>query len=96
MSGSRSSAPIASIRKPGVQKPHCSPWFRWKASCSGCSVPSAAAIPSMVVTCLPSACTVRTVHDLTDSPSRWTVQDPQEDVSHPTPVPVRPSCSRRK
>ena len=27
---------------PGVQKPHCSAWFSWKACCIGCSVPSSA------------------------------------------------------
>ena len=39
---------------------------------------------------LPSAWTASTVHDFTDSPSRWTVQAPQDDVSQPTLVPVRP------
>ncbi len=37
MSGSRSSTPAASIRKPGVQKPHCRPWLSMNACCSGCS-----------------------------------------------------------
>ena len=25
---------------PGVQKPHCSAWFSWKACCIGCRTPS--------------------------------------------------------
>ncbi len=49
ISGSRSSTPVASMRKPGVQKPHCSPWFSMKACCSGCrSLPFAS--PSTVRT----------------------------------------------
>src|SRR6266513_2843491 len=48
----------------------------------------------MVVTSAPSACTASTVHDFTACPSRWTVQAPQLEVSHPTWVPVRPSSSR--
>src|SRR6478735_10255235 len=48
----------------------------------------------MVVTAAPSACTARTVHDFTDSPSRWTVHAPHDDVSQPMFVPVSPTCSR--
>ena len=51
--------------------------------------------PSIVVISRPSAWTPSTVQDLTDSPSSSTVQAPQEDVSQPTFVPVRPSRSRR-
>ena len=79
---------------PGVQNPHCSPWFSWNAACIGWSWPSVAS-PSMVVTAEPSACAASTVHDFTDSPSRWTVQAPQDDVSQPTFVPVSPTTSRR-
>ena len=43
---------------PGVQKPHCRPWFSWKACCIGCSSPFVAS-PSMVVTVAPSAWTAR-------------------------------------
>ena len=50
----------------------------------------------MVVTARPSACTASTVQDFTDSPSRWIVQVPHEEVSQPTLVPVSPSRSRRK
>ena len=46
----------------------------------------------MVVMSRPSACTASIVHDFTDSPSTCTVQAPHEDVSHPTLVPVSPSC----
>ena len=49
----------------------------------------------MVVIVHPSACTASTVHDFTDSPSRWTVQAPHDEVSHPTLVPVSPRASRR-
>ena len=49
----------------------------------------------MVVISWPSAWTARTVHDFTDSPSRWTVHAPHEVVSHPMFVPVSPSPSRR-
>src|SRR5688572_9272601 len=50
----------------------------------------------MVVTFEPSACTANTVHDLTLRPSSSTVHAPHWLVSHPTWVPVRLSCSRRK
>ena len=53
-------------------------------------------MPSMVVTSRPSAWTASTVHDLTASPSSHTVHAPQFEVSQPTCVPVRFSCSRRK
>ena len=53
-------------------------------------------MPSIVRTSAPSACTASTVQLFTDSPSRWTVQAPQLDVSQPTCVPVRPRVSRRK
>ena len=62
---------------PGVQKPHCRPCISRKASCSTCSVPSAAAMPSMVRISAPFACTANTVQDFTDLPSRSTVQAPQ-------------------
>src|SRR5881392_80088 len=41
---------------PGVQKPHCRPWFSLNAACIGCSVPSGFATPSMVRMSAPSAC----------------------------------------
>src|SRR5204863_204320 len=40
---------------PGVQKPHCRPWFSLKAACMGCKVPSGLATPSMVMMSAPSA-----------------------------------------
>src|SRR4028119_54374 len=45
----------------------------WKAFCTGCRVPSGAWMPSMVVTSAPSACTARTVQDLTACPQRGPV-----------------------
>ena len=77
----------AAITMPGVQYPHCSAWWSWKACCTGCSSPFEAR-PSIVVITAPSAWTPRTVHDLTDSPSSSTVQAPHDDVSQPTFVPV--------
>src|SRR5271166_637596 len=44
----------------------------------------------------PSACTAKTVQDLTDLPSRSTVQAPQWVVSQPICGPVRLRSSRRK
>src|SRR6266851_8462036 len=83
----------ALITMPGVQKPHCSAWLLRKASCIGCSV-SPSATPSIVKILRPSACTAKSVQDLTASPSTWTTQAPHWLVSQPTCVPVRPSCSR--
>src|SRR6266478_6264210 len=54
---------------PGVQKPHCKPWFSRNASCMGCSL-SAVARPSIVSTSAPSACSASMVHDLTALPDR--------------------------
>ena len=48
----------------------------------------------MVVISLPSAWTASTVQDFTARLSRWIVQAPQTDVSHPIFVPVSPSSSR--
>src|SRR5712692_643579 len=41
---------------PGVQKPHCRPWFSLNAACIGCSVPSGLATPSIVRMSVLSAC----------------------------------------
>src|SRR5215213_3937335 len=79
---------------PGVQKPHCSPWFSRKASCIGCSVPLLAR-PSMVSTVLPSASQANIVHAFTAFPSTCTTQAPHCEVSQPTWVPVSRSPSRR-
>src|SRR5256714_921944 len=79
---------------PGVQKPHCRPWFSRKASCIGCSLPFCAK-PSIVSTFAPSACQAKMVQDFTALPSTWTTQAPHCEVSQPTCVPVRRSPSRR-
>ena len=50
----------------------------------------------MVVMRWPSACTASMVHDFTASPLRWMVQAPQDDVSQPMLVPVRPTASLMK
>ena len=81
---------------PGVQKPHCRPCIMRKPSCSADSVPSALAMPSMVVMSLPSACTANMVQDFTDMPSISTVQAPQWVVSQPIWVPVSTRFSRMK
>src|SRR5882672_6952802 len=80
---------------PGVQKPHCSPCFSTKPSCTACSFPPCSR-PSTVVTLQPSACTASTVHDFTGWPSRWTVHAPQWLVSQPTCVPVILKFSRMR
>src|SRR6516164_8526877 len=49
----------------------------------------------MVLTSCPSAITTSVVQDLTALPSRCTTQAPHCEVSQPTWVPVRRSCSRR-
>src|SRR5215472_16006459 len=73
----------AASTMPGVQNPHCSPCSARKARWTGCSSPGGAR-PSVVTTSCPAACTVSTVHDLTDSPSSSTVHAPLEVVSQPT------------
>src|SRR5210317_1286463 len=64
-----------------------------KACCTACR-PSASARPSTVFSSEPSACIESTVQDLTDLPSRSTVQAPQCELSQPMWVPVRLSVSR--
>ena len=49
-----------------------------------------------MVTSCPSAWAASTVQDFTDSPSSSTVHAPQEVVSQPTLVAVRPATSRTK
>src|SRR5215211_7484425 len=71
---------------PGVQYPHWRPCASWKACCIGCHTPFSVMPLTVVISC-PSACTARTVHDLTDSPSMWTVQAPQLVVLHPACTP---------
>src|SRR5579872_6459463 len=81
---------------PGVQKPHCRPCIWRKPSCRCESVPSALAMPSMVVMSEPLACTANMVQDFTDMPSISTVQAPQWVVSQPIWVPVSCRFSRMK
>ena len=78
---------------PGVQNPHWRPCFSQKPCWSGCR-PSPGAIPSIVVTLLPSAWTASIVQDLIAWPSTWTVHAPHWLVSQPTWVPVRSKSSR--
>src|SRR5215469_13753753 len=80
---------------PGVQKPHCNPCFSRKASCIGCSGPSAAASPSIVSTLAPSSCSAKTVQDLIALPLTCTTHAPHCEVSQPTCVPVSRKCSRK-
>ena len=81
--------------KPGVQKPHWSPWRSAKACWTGFSEPSAGDRPSMVVTAAPSACTANSRHERTASPSSSTVHAPHTPCSHARCVPVSPQSSRR-
>ena len=67
---------------------------RGTPAASGAAASADGARPSMVVTAPPSAWTASTVQDFTDSPSRWSVQAPHDDVSHPMFVPVSPTASR--
>src|ERR1700704_3567979 len=89
----RSSSALVVMSMPGVQKPHCSPCFSVKPSCTAWSLPPCSS-PSTVVIFAPSACTASTVQDLTGWPSRCTVQAPQWLVSQPTWVPVIRNTSR--
>ena len=79
---------------PGVQKPHCRPWFSWNACCMGCSVVPEDS-PSMVVTRAPAARAASMVQDFTATPSTSTRQAPHCEVSQPIWVPVRRRWSRR-
>ena len=81
------------ITIPGVQYPHCNAWHSWNACCIGCNASLLSANPSMVVNSMPSTCAAKTVQDFMDSPFRWTVQAPQDEVSHPILVPVKPADS---
>src|SRR5712691_137619 len=83
----------AVIRKPGVQKPHCSACFSQKAFWRGCSSPPRAN-PSTVITSWPLACTANIRHERTLCPSTSTVQEPQAPCSQPRLVPVNPKSSR--
>src|SRR5262249_60139912 len=57
---------VATITMPGVQKPHCKPWFSRNACCTTPREPSSLTTPSAVVTARPLAWTARPVQDLTD------------------------------
>ena len=65
---SRESRSSAAMRIPGVQKPHCSAWWRWNASWSGVSAPAPAS-PSTVTISAPSTCAARRRHERTATPS---------------------------
>src|ERR1700722_10766446 len=84
----------AGMIMPGVQKPHCRPWFSRKASCIGCSFSPVARL-SMVRTSAPSAVSARMVQDFTALPFTCTTQAPHCEVSQPTCVPVNRRFSRR-
>src|SRR3954453_17720561 len=97
--GSRASnAAAIVVRKPGVQKPHCSAWHSRNASCTGCSTcpprPSSRASPSTVVTPWPSPWTASIRQERTGSPTTSTVHAPQTPCSQPTCVPVSPRSCR--
>src|SRR5262249_22463593 len=79
---------------PGVQKPHCRPWFSRNASCIGWSLSPSARL-SMVRTSVPSAVSTSMVQDFTAIPLTCTTQAPHWEVSQPTWVPVSRRFSRR-
>ena len=93
------------ITNPGVQKPHCEPWFSTMARWTGCRPPSSPRNPSTVISSLPSIVGKNCMHELmvlsaTPSPSRptsatTTVQAPQSPSAQPSLVPVRRRSSRR-
>ena len=80
---------VTDTTKPGVQKPHCRPWWSAKACWTGLSDPSSGERPSIVVTSAPSAWAAKRRHERTAAPSRRTVQAPQTPCSHARCVPVR-------
>src|SRR6185437_15493756 len=79
---------------PGVQKPHCRPWFSRNASCIGCSLSPVARL-SIVRTSASAAVSARMVQDFTALPLMCTTQAPHCEVSQPTWVPVNRRFSRR-
>ena len=81
---------------PGVQKPHCSAWWRRNASCSTERRPGSGARPSTVRIVAPSACTASVRQARAGAPSISMVQAPHTPCSQPTWVPVAPSSWRRK
>ncbi len=64
-SGCSASRAVACMTKPGVQKPHWKAKLSQKACCSGFIAPSGPAMPSMVVTSVPRACTANMRQDRT-------------------------------
>jgi hypothetical protein len=90
-SGLCSSSSVTVITKPGVQKPHCSPWQSWKACWIGWSsrrlggkpldggdLAAGGRAPRASGSCAPAR------------PSTSTVQAPQTPCSQPTWVPGQP------
>ena len=95
-SGSSRSAAVSDMRMPPVQKPHWTPWWRTNSACNGLSALGIRSQALDRLDGLPSACTASIKHPRTASPSTSTVHAPQTPCSHPTCVPVRRSCSRRR
>ena len=92
---------VTVVRKPGVQKPHCSAWHSWNACCTGerpdgRPASGSPANPSTVVTRCPDTDTAKIRQDRTGASSSSTVQAPHTPCSHPTWVPVSPRSCRRK
>ena len=82
---------ILDITMPGVQKPHCRPWWSWNACWITLSEPSGFAMPSMVVTSRPSQSTANIRQEFTELPSTRIVQVPHCAMPQPNFVPVRPA-----
>src|SRR5690606_30201919 len=81
------------MRKPGVQKPHCSAASSRKTCCNGCSLEPRAK-PSTVSMTASWACTASMRQEFTGLPLTITVHAPQLPFPQPSLVPVRCSSSR--
>ena len=75
--------------KPGVQKPHCSPWHSANACCTGLIASGSLPMPSTVVISWACAVTANIRQERIGWPSTSTVHAPQTPCSQPTWVPVR-------
>src|SRR5436190_9934414 len=86
--------PTVAITKPGMQNAHWKPCSATTPCCTGCSVPSAAASPSIDVIFLPRTECVSVEHEYRGTSSTSTVHAPHSARSHPSLVPVSPSLYR--
>src|SRR6202043_3586993 len=81
--------PTVAITNPGMQNAHWNPCSSTTPCCTGCSVPSAAASPSIVTIFFPRTEWVSVEHEYRGTSSTSTVHAP-----HPPPPPLRPGPPR--